>query len=494
MMKMRKHCGLKTVKMVVFTVFMLLLLAGEYRFVSAASATVDISTKSTKVEKGDVVYVNITVNATDEIGGFKAYFSYDNSVLRYVTGGNLMSGNDDEFSLTDIERTDGKKTIKYAVKFIARGEGSTTIALKSPYEIYDMENSEQMSVSSNELSIMVEKKEKVQQTEEPKATKKPEKKKDKPKDKENVISSYLEELEVEGVELSPDFSPEIFRYSGIVRTDKKSLDISYSTEDINSKVKVKGNKNLSEGRNTIKVIVTDSSGGQSTYRLSIKVERKVSDISESSKSEIAVSLKDGNVVLHDKKDYTIVDADKSDVPSGFGKTQMKFGGHVIDAYALESDKNHDFLLIFCETEKSGAEFYVYDKESDSILPYNKVQSWYRSVSGNSSTVLDESELEISNQRLKYIIAIMVIVCLILVIIIISVILKSKEKEYVVYDIPSKKADNSEKRSVSELPENDMEEEESEISDKPEQSYKSNVGEDDWRKRHAWQGRSFDDKF
>ena len=40
----------------------------------------------------------------------------------------------------------------------------------------------------------------------------------------------------------------------------------------------------------------------------------------------------------------------------------------------------------------------------------------------------------------------------------------------------------------------MEEEESEISDKPEQSYKSNVGEDDWRKRHAWQGRSFDDKF
>ena len=77
MMKMRKHCGLKTVKMVVFTVFMLLWLAGEYRFVSAASATVDISTKSTKVEKGDVCR-NISIalqelNIIEDAEDFRKY-------------------------------------------------------------------------------------------------------------------------------------------------------------------------------------------------------------------------------------------------------------------------------------------------------------------------------------------------------------------------------------------------------------------------------------
>ena len=122
---------------------------------SAASASISVTTENKKVVKGDTVYVIITVKSSDLIGGFKGTFSYDSSVLKYVTGGSVMSGNDNEFYLTDTERETGVNRIKYSIKFIARHEGSVSIRLKKPYAIYKADDSSVMSVSYNSLNLMV---------------------------------------------------------------------------------------------------------------------------------------------------------------------------------------------------------------------------------------------------------------------------------------------------------------------------------------------------
>lgn len=125
----------------------------------AAGATITISTKSNKVTKGDTVYVLVTVSSTDEIKGFEGYFSYDNRVLQFVTGGSVVHGNDDEFQISDMERTSSATKIKYSVKFRARKKGYTTIALKQPYNVIANDDSEtKMSVSYNSLDISVAKK------------------------------------------------------------------------------------------------------------------------------------------------------------------------------------------------------------------------------------------------------------------------------------------------------------------------------------------------
>lgn len=310
----------------------------------AASASVSVTAKNNSVVKGEAVYVIITVNSSDEIGGFKGYFSYDNSVLRYVTGGSVISGNDDEFLISDTDREIGTHKIKYVVKFIARATGSTSIELKRPYAVYSYsDNQTEMSVSNIPLNIVVKKKGQMQ-TQAPKITQEPK----------------VTEIPVQTKE------PEITK----------------------------------EPKKTKKpVAISDNSNG--SYN-------------------VKASLKNGSVVLSTKEKYTVTELpDKTLVPDGFGETAMKIGDKLITVYALESSTDHKFVLIYCKKGDLEPEFYLYDKEELTLMPYAKVQAWYRGNSGNS-VVIGDTDSDTEVQKFKYILAIVIIICLLLVIIIISV--------------------------------------------------------------------------
>ncbi len=151
-------CFLKKRALYIITLFIFIMAACliSGRDVQASSAAVNVTVNNNNVVKGDTVYVIITITSSDEIGGFKGYFSYDNSVLKYVTGGSVASGNDNEFLVSDTDREDGSYRLKYSVKFTARAAGSTTIMLKSPYAVYGYgDNAEEMSVSYSPLNIVV---------------------------------------------------------------------------------------------------------------------------------------------------------------------------------------------------------------------------------------------------------------------------------------------------------------------------------------------------
>ena len=288
----------------------------------ASSASVDITTSKNNVVKGDTVYVIITITSNDEIGGFKGYFSYDNSVLRYVTGGTVASGNDDEFLITDTDREEASGRLKYSVKFIARASGNTTLMLKQPYAVYGYGSNaeEEMSVSYSPLNIVVSPKKKpVQVTKKPASTKKPEATR-KPEVTPSPVpvdsgSAKLESLGIKNIMLSPAFSPDTYKYSGTVETEDTSLDILYETEDMDADVTVKGNGGLSEGKNTIKVIVKSPSGSRSVYKLLITVKRQER---LTGLGNIKTILRDGGVVLKTNDEYTVEEIpDSSLIPEGF---------------------------------------------------------------------------------------------------------------------------------------------------------------------------------
>lgn len=332
---------------IIIFILLLYVCLSDSKSVQAASASVSVMVKDNSVVKGDAVYVIITVDSSDEIGGFKGYFSYDNSVLRYVTGGSVISGNDDEFLVSDTDRETGTHKIKYVVKFIARAAGSTAIELKRPYAVYSYDdNQTEMSVSYIPLNIVVKKKGQMQtavpvQTEEPIQTEKP----------------------VQTTEPTVTDEP--------AKTKKPSI---------------KAN---------------DSNDSNSSY-------------------DIKASLKNGEVVLSTKEKYTVTElTDKTLIPDGFGETVMKIGDKLITVYVLENSTDHQFVLIYCKKGDSEPEFYLYDKEEMKLMPYEKVQAWYRGNSGNS-VVMEDADNNIEVQKFKYILAIVIIICLLLVIIIISV--------------------------------------------------------------------------
>ena len=96
-------------------------------------------------------------------------------------------------------------------------------------------------------------------------------------------------------------------------------------------------------------------------------------------------------------------------------------GQTVTAYALENSKESSFVLLYGKGNKK--ELYLYDKTENTLMPYEKVKSWYRSLDGDSVFGLTEQEKTV--QSLKYVVGIMAAFCGLMALFAISAILRSK---------------------------------------------------------------------
>lgn len=321
--------------------------------VSAASATISVDTKSNTVVCGDTVYVVITVSSSEQIKGFEGYFSYDNRFLQFVTGGSVVHGNDDEFQISDMDRTSSANKIKYSIKFRARKKGSTTIELKQPYHVVaDDDSSTYMSVSYNALDVVVMDQEdlekrnsKTESTASPKASENPD---------ENAGKTTSKK----------DKEP---------NTTNKPKAQATATPDSTAALQNSKEDNLTK-------IVSD---------LSIEI----------------IELKDEELI-----------------PSGFKKAEISIDDKTITAYALNGDADSEFVLIYGKATKQDKEneneetFYLYDRSSKTLMPYDKVKSLYRSM--NNKDISGQSS-ERTIQSLKYVIGIMGVFCALMILLAIA---------------------------------------------------------------------------
>lgn len=121
----------------------------------AAVAQVTIQKSQQDIVKGDIFYIIVTVNSDEEISGFEGYFSYNQNVMQFITGGSVASGNDDEIHIKDLDRDTGTQRIKYSLQFRARKAGTSSVALKRYRQIKKAEEDTKLSVGSASLEIQV---------------------------------------------------------------------------------------------------------------------------------------------------------------------------------------------------------------------------------------------------------------------------------------------------------------------------------------------------
>lgn len=80
---------------------------------------------------------------------------------------------------------------------------------------------------------------------------------------ENIQETPLEEkiglteLKIEGVDIIPEFKPDVYEYRIEINEDIEKLDISAITDNTNYNIEITGNENLQEGENVITIIVKD---------------------------------------------------------------------------------------------------------------------------------------------------------------------------------------------------------------------------------------------
>ncbi len=357
------------------------LLAG--RQASAASANISITTKNNTVVSGDVVYVVITVKSSQEISGFEGYFSYDNRVLQFQTGGSVVYGNDDEFRVEDVERESGSTSIKYSVKFLARHEGSTTITLKKPYNVFGESTSDKMSVSYNALTIVVNREK--QQT----AVSTP-----RPSDDKASQTTQA------GASAAPSEKPEQEAGASAAPAKKKKKKKANDTE-------------------------------KPTEIPEVTVSPK--DVSENGVS--AFSVKDG-VILQGSMSVEITEPEEDQIPQGFGKTELKLDDQTVTAYALESETEHTYVLVYGRSGDTEG-FYLYDKAQNLLMPYDKVRAWYRS---NTEGIVSEKESQavLTAKRLKYVVGILLAFSALMLLAVISIYMRYKGMDLDDLETDSKK--------------------------------------------------------
>lgn len=394
--------------------------------VKAASATVSITLKETDIKLNDTFHVIVKVEATDTIGGFETFLTYDESKMEFISGGSLVSGGDGILRVSDMNPESIAKSRKYILQFKANEQGNAQIETLDQAYVYTYEDSAEMSVSSNRLSISIGTDEKVSN------------------------NAKLYSLRISPGVLSPEFSAKTTKYTAEVESDVNELVISAMAQDGDATVKIKGNKDLQVGPNEVNIIVTAPSGDQKTYTIvvtkkedpvnqngqtegegedtTVEVEDDVtdSDITESDQEKLEsegylVKEEKESITLHLSSEFEMVSLeDSSIIPSGYEETTMKLQGVTVTAYEPIGKEVVDYVLLYMKKGDNDPRFYRYDKIENTVQRYD--ESYEQATSQPASKVTkDEYAKKLDN--MKILVAVSCVITLVATLVIIRLLVK-----------------------------------------------------------------------
>ena len=288
--------------------------------VKASSASISVSSSSSKIVVGKTFNVTIKVSSSTTLGSWEFTPSYDSSKLKLTSG---------ETSVADVG--DGKiKSKTYSYKFKAISTGTAKISVKSYGAVDWNESKMSVNVSSKSVSIVTQ---------------------------ADIEASYsknnnLKSLSIEGLKLSPSFSKDTTKYTVEASSNTTSINIKASVEDSKSSIKGTGKHEVSEGENKFNITVTAQNGSSKTYT-------------------IIVNVIDSNpiTVKIDNEEYTVVKRESNlETPEGFEKTTIKINDQNIPAFY---NKTNNYTLVGLSKD-GDIELYLYDEKNNKYSKYIEV--------------------------------------------------------------------------------------------------------------------------
>lgn len=264
--------------------------------VSASSGKISISSSSTVVV-GNTVTVTVTLSSSTALGAWEFNIDYDSSYLR------LTSSTSENGGTYFVNYGDGKtKSKTYTLKFKALKSGTTNITVGS-YDIYDW-NEESMSISklNKKLTLMTQ--------EELEAS----------YSKDNNLKGLTVKVGEESYDLDPVFDKDTLEYKVTVPTGTTTVQIEALKNDSTATVNGDGDIEVTEGLNTIPIVVTAQNGDEKTYTLIVNVEDQ---------NPINVTI--------DGKNYTVVKSKTLlTAPVTFTESTVKINDFDIPAFVNDS--------------------------------------------------------------------------------------------------------------------------------------------------------------
>lgn len=282
--------------------------------VNAASGTISVSGSSTAVV-GNKVTVTVTLKSGTAIGSWQMDLNYDKSYLQLVSssaeGGSTRMVN---------SSAGGTKSKTYTFAFKTLKAGKTRVSVGS-YLAYDYANIEEMSLSSGSKTINIITQEQLEAS----------------YSKDNNLKS----LEVVGYTLDKEFNKDTLEYTVNVPTGTTSVEVKATLNDRTASISGTGEVQVTEGLNTIPIVVTAQNGSSKTYTLTVNVEDQ---------NPIQVSI--------DNQEYTVVKtATLLTAPSLFEASTVTINNIEIPAFINTSA---GITLIGLKDAEGTIFFFIYD--------------------------------------------------------------------------------------------------------------------------------------
>lgn len=380
--------------------------------VNAASGKISVTGTSSAVV-GNRVTITVTLSSSTAIGSWEMALNYDKSYLQLVSstaesGGTKMLGYTTTLS--------GVKSKSYTFVFKTLKKGSTRVSVSS-YLAYAMDESE-ISLTSSSKTIKIMTQEELEAT----------------YSKNNNLKSISVSVGEDTYELEPIFDSSTLEYTVVVPTGTTLVHVSATRSDSTASVDGDGDIEVTEGLNTVPIVVTAQNGDEKTYTLIINVEDQnpievvkdgvtytvvksdtlltapatytatTVDINgfeipafvNDAIGYTLVGLKDekGNISLYryldgeyyvynefNSKSYTLVPTEFKE-ELDYIKTAVEINGATMDAYKYSEDSNL-YIINAINLETGDTNLYLYDKESEAAI------------------LFDESFINSANQTIQY---------------------------------------------------------------------------------------------
>lgn len=173
----------------------------------------------------------------------------------------------------------------------------------------------------------------------------------------NVNPTYnknnnLSSLKIDGYDLTPSFDKDTLEYSVTLEPGTEKINVSAEVEDKTATIKGTGEVSVSEGVNTIEVVVTAENGNEKTYKVIVTVDEK---------DPINVKI--------DNQDYTVLKKKELlGTKDGYGETTVKIND--FDIPALYNDVT-EVTLVGLKDKDGNIRLFSYDTKTGKYSVYKE---------------------------------------------------------------------------------------------------------------------------
>ena len=299
-----------------------ILLITFFGFVIVAKAgNVSISASNYTVTVGSTI--NVKLNITNLSGNFKV-FSSDNSIL----AGGATGWCDDNICVGDMSTN---------ILFSAKKEGSVVVTV-SPLDVSDNTGMGEDFTSSRSIQINVVKRNTPSSIDVNRTYSK---------------NNYLKSLSIDGYNLSPDFNKDTLEYNVTLNPGTETINITAVKEDNSASLRGDGTVSVSEGINTINVVVIAENGNERTYVIKAMVEEK-------DPIEVKINKQKYRVI---KKKELIGSKD------GYAETTVSING--VDVPALYNEVTK-VTLVGLKDENGNISLFAYNTSNGKYSQYSEL--------------------------------------------------------------------------------------------------------------------------